>query len=356
LKAEEKKAFFEKLLPQLQALPGVVSATELIALPLVYLDRTDITIPGKAHSDPWFVGVEMCSEGYFQTVGVHLLRGRLLTSADVLSARKVAVINERMARQYFAGEDPIGRQVKFNVFDELPESPRDAYFEVVGVVSAGRNNMMSETSSGTRVDEESTISGVFLPYSVSGFGNRSIAMLTRVPPASLINNVRQLLWAMDHDAVLVAPNLNAITGFSLDILIDGLVYGKPRFAAIAFAACAGLGFALAIVGLFSVMNYIVSLKTHDIGVRLAMGATPAGILGMILKRGLLLILPGIAMGLLASFAVTRFLSSLVHGISTTDPITLMLVVVCVAIPGLAACLVPARRATKVDPMVALRYE
>jgi len=134
------------------------------------------------------------------------------------------------------------------------------------------------------------------------------------------------------------------------------VYNKPEFAAIAFTSCAGLGFALAIVGLFSVMTYIVSLKTHDIGIRLALGAPRAVILQMMVKRGLLLIASGIVIGLLASFGLTRFLSSLLQGVSTTDPLTFALVIATVTLAGLSACFFPAHRATTVDPMATLRDE
>jgi putative ABC transport system permease protein len=161
---------------------------------------------------------------------------------------------------------------------------------------------------------------------------------------------------LDHDVVLVQPNVAGAVGFSLDQMMQGLVYGKQEFAAMSFGGCAALGFALAIVGLFSVMTYIASLKTHDIGVRLALGAPRSAILQLMLKRGLTLILAGIAIGLIASLAVTRFLSSQIRGVSATDPLTLSLVVFAVFAAGVSACILPARRATLVDPMVTLRYE
>ena len=125
----------------------------------------------------------------------------------------------------------------------------------------------------------------FLPYSISGFGDRSIAMQTRVPPILLVNPVRQVLWSLDHDVTLVEPHVAEAAGFSLDQMMQGLVYGKQEFAAMTFGACAALGFALAIVGLFSVMTYIVSLNTDDVGVRLALGASRSNILQSMLSRG-----------------------------------------------------------------------
>ena len=181
-------------------------------------------------------------------------------------------------------------------------------------------------------------------------------MQTRVPPVSLVNNVRQILWSLDQDVVLVAPDLGGATGFSLDDVMEGLVYGKPKFSAIAFAACALVGFALAIIGLFSVMTYIVSLQTHDIGIRIALGAPQMAILRMVLKRGLALIVSGIVIGLLVSVGLTRFLTSQFRGVSATDPLTLVVVVATVMLAGLSACFLPARRATQVDPMATLRNE
>jgi putative ABC transport system permease protein len=156
--------------------------------------------------------------------------------------------------------------------------------------------------------------------------------------------------------VLVPPDVSGATGFSLDDVMQELVYSKPRFTAIAFSACAILGFVLAILGLFSVVTYIVSLQTHDIGIRLALGAPPSTILNMMLKRALGLIAMGIVIGLLASIGLTRFLSSQFHGISATDPLTLLVVAATVMGAGISASLLPARRATRVDPMTTLRNE
>jgi putative ABC transport system permease protein len=354
-KAEEKSAFFNQLLPQLNAIPGVVSATELIGMPLFFAPRGDVTIPGKSHHEEWTTNVEMCSDKYFQTMNLRLLRGRLLNDNDMLSARRVAVVNEMLARKYFGGEAPIGKQIKFNVLDEIPETPHDAYFEIVGIVSNSGSYFPQGGTPEFRGPELATPQG-FVPYSFSGFGDRAIAMQTRVPPAALVNTVRRILWSTDHDLVLVAPDLGGSTGFSLDEVLGGIVYDRPKFAAIAFTACAALGFALAIVGLFSVMTYIVSLKTHDIGIRLALGAPRVAILQLILKRGLVLIAIGVLIGSVASLGLTRFLASQLNGIRRADPLTLAAVVFTVMLAGVVACFLPARRAMLVEPMATLRDE
>ncbi|HEY1265550.1 MAG TPA: ABC transporter permease, partial [Terriglobales bacterium] len=209
-KAEEKKAFFARFLSQVNSLPGVVSTTEFIGFPLLFAPRGDVTIPGKPHKEEWTTEMEWCSEGYFETFGLHLIHGRLLTAEDVLGSKKVAVVNEALARKYFGGDDPIGRQIKFNQLDQLPETPHDAYFDIVGVVSNARNFDFRGGSPVLR-PVEGAEPQMFVPYSISGFGDRSIAMSTRVPPTSLVNGVRQILWSMDQDVVLAAPNINAAT-------------------------------------------------------------------------------------------------------------------------------------------------
>ena len=356
-KSAEINAFFDKLLPQINSTPGVVSATEMIGFPppLHFTFGSDMTIPGKPHSERWQTSLELCSEGYFKTLNIHLLRGRLLTAADISSASKVTVINEALAQKYFEGEDPIGRQIKFNDLNRLPESPQDAYFDIVGVVS---NSSNAEFDGGivTLVGRKSARPESYAPASISGVAFRTIAVQTQIPPIALTQSIRKILWDMDHDTVLVAPDMAGATSFSLADVIEILVYNKPKFTAIAFSACASLGFALALVGLFSVMTYIVSLQTHDLGVRIALGAPRTAVLKLILKSGMLLIGIGIAIGSLASIGLARVLASQVRGVSGTDPAPLALVVILVTLAGLAACVVPSLRAASVEPTVALRYE
>ena len=196
----------------------------------------------------------------------------------------------------------------------------------------------------------------FAPASISGFGLRTIAIQTQIPPAALTRSVREILWSIDHDVVLVAPDMAGASSFSLGDVIEILVYSKPKFTAIAFSACAFLSFGLSVIGLFSVMTYIVSLQTHDLGVRLALGSPRSAILSLVLKRGMLLMGTGIIIGSLASIGLDHVLARQVRGVSATDLTPLALVVIFVALAGLTACLLPARRATRVDPMNALRYE
>src|SRR5215469_15084087 len=350
-----RRPFFERLLPQLSAMPGVSRATELIGLPLLLAPQGDVTIPGKPHHEQWTTRIEMCSEDYFPTLGQHLLQGRLLTADDMAGGHKVAVVNQSLVRKFFDGKSPIGRVIKFNVLDEIPDTPHDTYFEIVGVVNDTRGfDFEGDTAIPRPADK--AVPSAFIPYSISGFGNRAIALRAPIPPVFLANQVRQLIWSLDHDVVLVEPHAGSGVGFSLDQLMQGLVYGKQEFAAMAFGACAFLGFVLALIGLFSVMTYIVSLETHDIGIRLALGAPHVAILRMVLERGMRLILIGVGIGVVVSLLITRFLSSQFRGISPRDPVTLALVIAAILTAGLSACLLPTRRAVRVDPMVTLRYE
>ncbi|HTS35503.1 MAG TPA: ADOP family duplicated permease [Candidatus Solibacter sp.] len=353
--AAERKEFFERLLPTLTSTPGVKNATVLIGVPLLFAPSSDVTIPGKPHKERWDTQIELCSEGYFPTLGVHLIQGRLLDADDIASARKVAVVNDKLARTYFPGESAIGRQIKVNELDNIPETVHDAYFEIVGVVNNSRT-FDFEGFSALPESPEKTQPKMFMPYSLSGIAGDAFAMQTGVPPASLVDTVRRKITSLDNDVVLIAPTVGGATGYSLDDVMEGTVYGKPRFAAIAFGSCAGLGFALAIVGLFSVMTYIVSLKIHDIGIRLALGASRPAILRLMLRRGALLVGGGMLIGLVISMGLTRLMSSQFPGVSAYDPLTLAIVLPMVLIAGLAACSLPAHRATQVDPMVTLRNE
>ncbi len=282
----------------------------------------------------------MGDDDYFKTFGLSLIKGRLLSEADVASAAHVVVINQMLAHDYFGDEDPIGKTIKFNVFDEVPDAPHDAYFRIVGIVSDMKNHGL----------RDETLPQGFMPYSITGIGtSRSILVKTAVAPLSVLPDVRREVWAVDSNVAL------SDTG-TIESYLQRYGYAEPEFGLIALGTFAGVGLALVVIGVFSVMAYSVSLQTHEIGVRMALGAQPDDILRMVLKKGLALILTGILIGLLASVGLTRFLASQIWGISATDPWTFAVVAVVILVAGLAACALPARSATQVDPMVALRYE
>jgi putative ABC transport system permease protein len=339
---DRKPAFFQQVLPRIEALPGVISATESWMLPPNEGAWTDVAIPGEAHYERWTTDFELCTEGYFRTLGVQLLRGRLLLQADIDLARHVTVVNETLARQYFGKEDPIGQKIKFEVFDRpFLDAPHNAYFEIVGVVKDSK----------TRPERKQYMvrPDAFLPLSVVNLkSSPSILVKTAVDPHALLKSVQREVWAVD-------PEVACNTSGSIDDLLRG-EFSVPRFEFIALSAFAGTGLVLVMIGIFSVIAYTVALQTHEIGVRMALGALPSNIKRMVLNQGAGLIGVGIVVGVLMSVGLTRFLATLLWGVSTTDPLTFVSVIAVLLAVGLAACFLPAQRASKVDPMVALRYE
>jgi putative ABC transport system permease protein len=337
--AEQKRIFFRQVLQRVSALPGVIAVTETSSLPPYGGPESDITIPGKTHSEPWRAMFQLCSEGYFKTMGRHLLRGRLLTESDVDGGRAVAVINDTFVKTYFKDQDPIGQKIKFNMFDELPQSTKDQYFEVIGVVADAKNRGLQQG-----IEPEA-----YIPYTVTGAMDRGILVRTGVEPMSMLMLVRREIWAVDRNVALT------FTG-SLEGYLQQFSYAGPKFGLILMGVFATVGLALVAIGVFSVMAYSVSLQTHEIGIRMALGAPTGNVLKMILRKGLRLISLGIVLGVVASVALTRFVASQLWGVSPRDPVTFIGVMIVLAAVGTAACLVPARRATRVDPLIALRYE
>ena len=335
----EKKVFFEQVVQRVKTLPGVITATESLGLPPLGGAGSEITILGKPNPEHWNSMVELCSETYFQTLGLRLLRGRLLSESDIDSARHVAVINQAFARTYFGSENPLGQKIKFNIFDLLPDTPRDAYFEVIGMIPDFRNR-------GLLIPLEPE---AFIPHSITGLGHRIILARTAVDPKSLLAGVQREVWAVDSNAAVVQSG-------SIKDLLAAEAYTRPQFGLITVGAFAGIGFALVLIGIFSVMAYTVALQTHEIGVRIALGAQHGNVLKMVLWKGLRLISAGILIGVLASLGLTRFLASLLSGVSATDPLTFFAVITVFLAIGLIASLLPARRAAGIDPLVALRYE
>jgi putative ABC transport system permease protein len=336
---EKKKAFFEQSLSRIQALPGVISAAETISLPPYNSARSDITVPGRTHSEEWDTMFDVCSEDYFKTIGLHLLRGRLLSASDVDSGRFVAVVSQTFARLYLAGQDPLGQKFKFNALDQIAQTPHDAYFEVIGVVADIHNDGL----------QKAPFPQAYVPYTITAYENRALLIRTAVDPLLLVKSVREQVWAVDRNVALTDAE-------TLTHYLQEFTYSQPEFGLESLGAFAGIGLLLAAIGVFSVMAYTVSLETHEIGIRMALGAQRADILKMVLRKGLALVTGGILIGLATSLAVTRMLSSEIWGVKSTDPLTFSAVVIIVVAVGAAACFLPARRATRVDPLIALRHE
>jgi len=226
------------------------------------------------------------------------------------------------------------------MLESMPDSPvKDPVFEIIGVISDARNQGI----------QEAPMPEMFVPYTITGAFERGILVRTSAPPLSLLNNVRREIWALD-------PNIALTLTGSLEDFMKQFSYAEPRFSLVLMGVFANVGLALVALGVFSVIAYTVARRTHEIGIRMALGAGRADVVRMVLWMGLKLVGLGVGVGLLASFAVTRVIANQLWGVSPRDPVTLVAVVAVVALAGLAACYFPARRATKVDPLVALRYE
>ena len=336
----EKQRFFRALLPRLQALPGVVAASETTTVPPFGGIRSDIEITGKTHAEKWEAIFSLCSEGYVPTLQVRLLRGRTFSEMEVNSARKVAVVNQTLVNKFFGHEDPIGRLVKINMLENLPDSPvKDPVFEIIGVISDARNQGLRDPA----------MPEVLVPFTITGTFDRAILVRTSVPPMTLLNNIQREIWAVDRNIAL--SSAGSLQGYMMQFM-----YAEPRFSVILLGVFAGVGLVMVAIGVFSVIAYTVSLQTHEIGIRMALGAGRADVLRMVLRAGLQLLGMGVGVGLLVSFGVTSVIASQLLGVSPRDPVTLGSVVAVVAVVGLAACYFPARRGTRIDPIVALRFE
>ncbi len=337
---EAKQQFFDQLLARVKALPGVVAVSAASTLPPYGGINGEIEVAGTTHEDKWRSIFQLCSEGYFATLRLKLLQGRLLSGDDVAQARRVVVVNRTFVEKYLGSADPLGRSVRFKLLETFqPGAIENAVFEIVGVVADAKNRGIQDAP-----DPEA-----FMPYTVTGAFQRTLLVRTAGPPAAMAETVRREVWNVDRGVAVT------MTGAVTDYL-RRFSYAEPRLGLVILGVFAVLGMVLVAIGVYSVIAYTVARQTHEIGIRMALGAERAHVLRMVLGMGSRLVGLGLAIGLVVSLAATRVLSSQLWGVAPHDPLTLASVIVVVAIAGAAACVFPARRATRVDPMVALRYE
>ena len=334
--APEKQRFFRELLRRLHEVPEIEAATTVSSLPPYGGIGSDIEIPGKTSTERWNAIFQLVSEGYFQTIGLRLQRGRALSEADVNGARRVAVVNQTLVNRYFGKEDPIGRQIKFKLLEK--EQPiENPVFEIIGVVSDAKNQGI----------QDPPMPETFIPYTVTGAFERGILARTRGNPDALIDRVKREVWAVDRGVAIT------LTG-SLSGYLTQFSYATPRFSVVLLGVFASLGLVLVAIGVYSVIAYTVSQQTHEIGIRMALGAAPVHVLRLVGFMGMRLVAAGALIGLLGSFLATRLIAAELFSTSRHDPLTLTAVVMTIAVVGFAACYFPARRATRVDPLIALR--
>jgi putative ABC transport system permease protein len=341
LEPDRQAAFYSRLIERVSALPGVQAAGAASAVPFSdahwygHRDRS-LRIEGRTGDqagNQGGTGYYTVSPNYFKAMGMPLLKGRHFTEFDTKGAPRVAIINNTMAKRYFPNEDPIGKHIQLTgMFNNGPE----VYREIIGIV--GDVKLFG-------LDRE-VYPQTYEPHTQEPFSFMTLVVRTAGDPTGLGESVRREVLQLDKEQPVFRIE-------TLDQLITNST-GQLRFSMMLFAVFAAAAIALASVGLYGVMSYAVTQRTHEVGIRMALGAQRRDVLGLILRQGLWLTLSGIAIGLIAAWAATRLLINMLYGVSATDPLTFAGVSFLLISVALLACYLPARRATKVDPLVALR--
>ena len=332
----QQNGFFNHVLEQVRALPGVEFASAVDSLPLQGGSMQPVAVEGQPvvpMADQPEVAVRLITAGYLRVMRIPLKQGRDITEADNANARPVILVSESFARRFWPYENPIGKHVKLTFL------PGEAS-EVVGVVGDVRLNGLSVTEPVQSV------------YHVMAQNPRTtfmtLAVRTGLPPTSLISAVTDAVHRVDADEPVVGVQ-------TMETIVDKSI-AQNRLNMILLSAFAGLALLLASIGIYGVQAYAVRQRTREVGIRVAMGAQPVEVFRLIIAQGLRLATTGIVIGLAASFGLTRLMASQLYGLSATDPWTFIGVSIVLLTVALAACFIPARRATRIDPLVALRYE
>ncbi|HEV2488400.1 MAG TPA: ABC transporter permease [Candidatus Acidoferrales bacterium] len=331
------RQYFADVVERLRTLPGVQSAAAASEIPLGgNMDEYGFHAEGKMHANPEEdpSAERYCiTPGYLETLHIPLLRGRDISAADSAPAPQVLLVGETTARRIWPGEDPIGKRVKLGGTDK-------PWWTVVGVVGDVHHVGLDAVPN----------MQMYVPHQQWPYPDSLMTFVIRTvgPPTSTSAAAQQAIHALDS-----TQPISRIT--SLEHYVGLSMQGR-RFALILIGAFATIALLLSLVGIYGVTSYSVSQRTREIGIRVALGAQRSELLGLFLRQGVLLVAFGVIAGVFASLALTQFLASLLFGVQPTDPITFGSVVLLLLLVGAAACYIPARRATKVDPMVALRYE
>lgn len=334
--AAQQSAFFQQLVARVGALPGASSAAAVSYVPLRGGWGRGLTVEGHpvlSVGQAPMINHSVVTPNYFHTMGITLLEGRDFTDADHAKAMRVTIVDERLAREYWPGASALGKRIRFG-----PPENNEPWHTIVGVAGAVRHE---------RLDRE-TRQSIYVPYLQIPVRSMTVAVRTPGNPESLAGAVRREVLALDKDQ----PVTNVMT---MDEVISRSVW-QPRFYAMLFGIFAAVALILAAVGIYGVMSYAITQRTHEIGIRLALGAGRLNVLKLALGQGMRLALAGVALGLCAAYGLTRLMSGLLFGVSATDLGTFVSIAVLLIGVTLLACYIPARRATKVDPLVALRYE
>jgi putative ABC transport system permease protein len=333
----QRAAFFKQLVERVKAIPGVEAAGATGTLPLggnfwgrsLTVEGFPVLSVGQAP----MIQHTVVTPGYFQTMGIPLLYGRDFTDADAIGSPLVTIIDERLAHKYWPNEIPLGKRVRFG-----PPEDNEPWHTVVGVVRAVRHQRM----------QEDTAESVYLPYLQIPINGMAAVMRTSSDPTNLVPAFRSAVAGLDPDIPVseVSP---------MEKVIAESIW-QPRLYAALFAVFAAGALILAVIGIYGVMAYLVVTRTHEIGVRMALGATARDVFKFIVGRGMKLTAIGVVLGVGGAYGLTRLMRGLLFNTSTTDPLVFVLISLLLTLVAFLACYIPARRATKVDPLVALRYE
>jgi putative ABC transport system permease protein len=332
--------FFDRLLERLNGLPGATAAAAIVGLPLT---GTQINISFEVANRPPLPPAQQPSmelrpatPGYFKAMGIPVIRGRGIEVGDTARSTPVAVITESAVRKYFPGEDPIGQRITLGW--RRPDGMPKAGGEVVGIVADVK-------SSGLARD---VVPEIYVPFAQLPVGSMDIVLRTSVPPLSLGPAVESVVSELD-------PELPVARLRTLEDVVARSI-SQPRFYMLLLGLFASTAVLLAALGIFGVMSYAVAQRSREIGIRMALGAQPASVMRMVMRNAGLLIVAGIATGLAGAVALSRFLGGLLFNLSPTDPTTLGAVALTLVAVALLASYLPARQATRVDPLLALRSE
>jgi putative ABC transport system permease protein len=335
--SQPKPDFYAHLLARVQALPGVEAASVGSTAPLLgHASMTVMDIEGRPAAGEIAVGLHSVSPDYFRTLGIPLIKGRVFTERDRAGAPRVALINQAAADNLFPGEEALGKRIKPDISPDY--ETQEELVEIVGIVGNAKYGQL----------EKAIGPDVYLSFLQPTDAAQTLIVRSSVAPTAIAAAVRREVLALDRNVPLT--QIQTLTARAAEVT------SRPRFIAVLLTAFAGLALLLSAIGIYGVVAYSVSARTRELGIRLALGAQPGDVLRLVLREGLALLAAGLAAGLLASWGATRLLRSQLYEVGPGDPLTFILVSLLLAGVALLACYLPARRATRVDPLAALRHE